>query len=437
VAEPRRLDSSAPGFDAELAALIDFEAALDEKVETAVAGILEAVRLRGDAALLEYTERFDRWSPKAASELEVPLAQARAALEALPVEEHDALEVAAARIRAHHEHQRQESWRSREADGTELGQQVTPLDSVGLYVPGGKAAYPSSVLMSAVAAKVAGVPTLVMVTPTPDGKLNGPVLAAAALAGVDRILRVGGAQAVAALAYGTSTVPAVDKIVGPGNAYVAAAKRRVFGRVGIDMVAGPSEVLVIADAGADAEFVAADLLSQAEHGPDSQVLLLSDSDVLLAAVAQQIPHQAAQLPRRDIVDRALAHARLVRCKDIAEAIAISNRYAPEHLILAVREPRRWLDAVASAGSVFLGDHAPEALGDYCSGTNHVLPTYGAARAYSGVSVASFLKQITVQEVTPAGLRAIGPDAATLARAEALAAHERAVTRRLTRLENAS
>jgi histidinol dehydrogenase len=272
--------------------------------------------------------------------------------------------------------------------------------------------------------------------PRRDGTADPAVLTIANLCGVRRVFKLGGAQAIAAMAYGTETIPRCDKIFGPGNAWVTEAKLQVamdpLGAA-IDLPAGPSEVLVIADAGADPEFVAADLLSQAEHGPDSQVLLLSDSDDLLARVAVQIAAQAAALERRDIVDRALAHARLVRCADIAQALEVSNRYAPEHLILAVREPRRWLDAVASAGSVFLGDYAPEALGDYCSGTNHVLPTYGAARAYSGLSVASFLKQITVQEVTAAGLAAIGGDAAVLARAERLMAHERAVTRRLGRL----
>jgi histidinol dehydrogenase len=429
--EPRRLDSSAAGFDTELAALTEFEAALDERVEAVVTEILAGVRGRGDAALIEYTARFDRWSPRSAGELEVPVAQARAALDALNRAERDALEIAAARIRAYHEHQRQASWRARESDGTELGQQVTPLDRVGLYVPGGKAAYPSSVLMSAVAAKVAGVPELVMVTPTPDGVLHAPVLAAAQLAGVDRILRIGGAQAIGVLAFGTAAIPAVDKIVGPGNAYVAAAKRRVFGRVGIDMVAGPSEVLVIADSSANPDWVAMDLFSQAEHDEVAQAILLTPDAAMIESVAQSMRRQLATLPRRAIVEASLAsRGALVRVRDLAEACEIANRIAPEHLELAVADPEALLPRIRHAGAIFLGHHASESLGDYCAGPNHVLPTSRTARFSSPLGVYDFQKRSSIIAVSAAGARTLGKVAATLARAEGLEAHARSAELRL-------
>ena len=431
MAEPRRLDSSAPGFDAELAALTGYEAALDDRVESAVAEILAGVRARGDAALIEYTARFDRWTPRSASELEVPASQAHAALEALPGAEREALEAAAARIRAYHERQRQGSWRAREADGTELGQQVTPIDRVGLYVPGGKAAYPSSVLMSAVAAKVAGVPELVMVTPTPEGVVNGPVLAAARLAGVDRILRIGGAQAIGALAYGTAAIAAVDKIVGPGNAYVAAAKRRVFGRVGIDMVAGPSEVLVIADSSANPDWVAMDLFSQAEHDEVAQAILLTPDAAMIESVARSMHRQLAALPRRAIVEASLAaRGALVRVRDLAEACEIANRIAPEHLELAVADPEAILPHIRHAGAIFLGHHASESLGDYCAGPNHVLPTSRTARFSSPLGVYDFQKRSSIIAMSAAGARALGHVAATLARAEGLEAHARSAELRL-------
>jgi histidinol dehydrogenase len=431
VAEPRRLDSGEPGFEAALDALIQFEAALDANVEAAVADILAGVRARGDAALIEYTARFDRWTPHGAHELEVPAAQAQAALEGLSRAERDALEVAAARIRSYHEHQRQDSWRKREPDGTELGQQVTPLDRVGLYVPGGKAAYPSSVLMSAVAAKVAGVPELVMVTPTPDGTLNGPVLAAARLAGVDRILRIGGAQAVGALAFGTATIAAVDKIVGPGNAYVAEAKRRVFGRVGIDMVAGPSEVLVIADSSANADWVAMDLFSQAEHDEVAQAILLTPDAALIDRVAKSMRRQVAALPRRAIVEASIAaRGALVRVRDLAEACEIANRIAPEHLELAVADPEALLPRIRHAGAIFLGHHTSESLGDYCAGPNHVLPTSRTARFSSPLGVYDFQKRSSIIAVSAAGAQTLGRVAATLARAEGLEAHARSAEFRL-------
>jgi histidinol dehydrogenase len=430
VAEPRRLDSAAPGFEAELARLLAFEAAQDEAVEEATAKIIEQVRTRGDEALLELTHRFDRWAPRTAADLEVPPADAHAALAALPAAERAALEVAAARIRTYHERQRLESWRVREADGTELGQQVTPLDRVGLYVPGGKAAYPSSVLMSAVAAKVAGVPELVMVTPTPEGRVNGPVLAAAALAGVDRIVRIGGAQAVAALAYGTASIAPVDKVVGPGNAYVAAAKRRVFGRVGIDMVAGPSEVLVIADASANADWVAMDLFSQAEHDEIAQAILLTPDAALLDRVAASMRRQLEELPRRDIVAASLAsRGALVLVRDLGEACEIANRIAPEHLELAVADPEALLPRIRHAGAIFLGHHASESLGDYCAGPNHVLPTSRTARFSSPLGVYDFQKRSSVIAVSRAGARSLGRVAATLARAEGLEAHARSAEMR--------
>jgi histidinol dehydrogenase len=427
----RRLDSAAAGFEAELARLLAFESAQDESVDRDTAAILEAVRRRGDAALLEYTARFDRWAPRAARELEVPMAQARAALDALPVAEREALEFAARRIRAYHERQRQESWRAAEDDGTVLGQQVTPLDRVGIYVPGGKAAYPSSVLMSAVAAKVAGVPEIVMVTPTPGGALNAPVLAAAALAGVDRILRVGGAQAIGALAFGTDTVPAVDKIVGPGNAYVAAAKRRVFGRVGIDMVAGPSEVLVIADASANPEWVAMDLFSQAEHDEIAQAILLTPDAALLERVAEAMARNLARMPRQAIIGASLAaRGALVRVRDLAQACELANRIAPEHLELAVADPEVWLPKIRHAGAIFLGHHASESLGDYCAGPNHVLPTSRTARFSSPLGVYDFQKRSSVIQVSREGARTLGRAAATLARAEGLEAHARSAEMRV-------
>ena len=431
MAEPRRLSTAAAGFDAALEQLLAFETAQDESVDRATAEILEQVRRRGDAALLEYTARFDRWTPRDAGALEVPIALARAALEALPAAERGALELAASRIRAYHERQRQESWRTREADGTVLGQQVVPLDRAGLYVPGGKAAYPSSVLMSAVAAKVAGVPELVMVTPTPDGVLNAPVLAAAALAAVDRIFRIGGAQAVGALTFGTATVPAVDKIVGPGNAYVAAAKRRVFGRVGIDMVAGPSEVLVIADSSANPDWVAMDLFSQAEHDEIAQSILLTPEPALLEAVAASMRRQLADMPRRAIIEASLAgRGALIQVRDLDEACELANRIAPEHLELAVADPEALLPRIRHAGAIFLGHHASESLGDYCAGPNHVLPTSRTARFSSPLGVYDFQKRSSVIGVSAAGARTLGRVAATLARAEGLEAHARSAEWRL-------
>ena len=429
--EIRRLATGEAGFEAELGRLLAFEAAQDDSVDRATAEILDAVRARGDGALIEFTARFDRWTPASAQALEVPLAQARAALAGLPRAEREALEFAAGRIRTYHERQRLDSWRAAEADGTVLGQQVTPLDRVGIYVPGGKAAYPSSVLMGAMAAKVAGVPQLVMVTPTPGGELNAPVLAAAALTGVDRIFRVGGAQAVGALAFGTATVPAVDKIVGPGNAYVAAAKRRVFGRVGIDMVAGPSEVLVIADGSANADWIAMDLFSQAEHDEIAQAILLTPDAGLIEAVAASMARQIAALPRRAIVEASLAaRGALIRVRDLVEACEIANRIAPEHLELAVADPEALLGRIRHAGAIFLGHHASESLGDYCAGPNHVLPTSRTARFSSPLGVYDFQKRSSVLDVSSAAARTLGPVAATLAEGEGLSAHARSALYRV-------
>jgi histidinol dehydrogenase len=431
MAEPRRLDSSAAGFEAELRRLLAFEAAQDEAVERDTARILDAVRDRGDEALVEFTARFDRWTPSSASALLVSPDAAHAARAALDPKEREALELAAARIRAYHERQRQESWRADDGEGAVLGQRVTPLDRVGLYVPGGKAAYPSSVLMSAVAAKVAGVGELVMATPTPGGELNAPVLAAAAIAGVDRIVRVGGAQAIGALAFGTATVPAVDKIVGPGNAYVAAAKRRVFGRVGIDMVAGPSEVLVIADASANADWVAMDLFSQAEHDEIAQAILVTPEASLIDRVAESMRRELERMPRRGIIESSLAaRGALIRVRDLGEACELANRIAPEHLELALSDPEKWLARIRHAGAIFLGHHASESLGDYCAGPNHVLPTSRTARFSSPLGVYDFQKRSSVISVSPAAARRLGPVAATLARAEGLEAHARSAEYRV-------
>ena len=428
---PRRLSSDAPDFEAALASLLAYESAQDPGVEEATAAILEDVKGRGDAALLEYTARFDRWSPASARELDVALPDARRALAGLAAAEREALETAARRIRVYHERQALASWRVEEPDGTVLGQQVTPLDRVGLYVPGGKAAYPSSVLMSAIAAKVAGVRELVMVTPTPDGILNAPVLAAAALAGVDRILRIGGAQAVGALAYGTASLPPVDKIVGPGNAYVAAAKRRVFGRVGIDMVAGPSEVLVVADGSANPDWVAMDLFSQAEHDELAQAILLTPDASLVERVARSMDKQIAAMPRRDIISASLAaRGALIRVRDLDEACALANRIAPEHLELAVADPEALLGKIRHAGAIFVGHHASESLGDYCAGPNHVLPTSRTARFSSALGVYDFQKRSSLIAVSKAGAATLGRVAATLARAEGLEAHARSAEWRM-------
>jgi histidinol dehydrogenase len=425
VSEPRRLSSGDAGFGKELEALLAFEAAQDAGVDRAVAEILEGVQRRGDAALLEYTKRFDRWSPQSAADLEASPAACRDALARIGPAEREALETAAARIRRYHEHQHLRGWRIEEEDGTMLGQQVTPLDRVGLYVPGGKAAYPSSVLMNAVAAKVAGVAELIMVVPTPEGVANDHVLAAASLAGVDRVFRIGGAQAIGALAFGTPSIPGVDKIVGPGNAYVAAAKRRVFGRVGIDMVAGPSEILVIADATAHPDWVAMDLFSQAEHDEIAQAILLTPdaafADRVLAAMRAALP----AMPRRPIIAASLANrGAVIVVRDLEEACAIANRIAPEHLELAVADPDALLPRIRHAGAIFMGHYSSESLGDYCAGPNHVLPTSRTARFSSPLGVYDFQKRSSLIRVTREAATRLGATARTLARAEGLEAHAR-------------
>ena len=426
----RRLDAAAPGFEREFAALTAFEAAQDPTVDAAVAAIVADVRARGDAALLECTSKFDRHAPASAAALEIPAAEMRAAFEGLSSAHRAALESAAARIRAYHEHQKLASWSYREPDGSELGAQVTPLDRVGVYVPGGKAAYPSSVLMNVIPAKIAGVGEIVMVVPTPDGARNPLVLAAAHLAGVTRAFAIGGAQAIAALAYGTATVPAVDKICGPGNAYVAAAKRRVFGAVGIDMVAGASEILVIADASAHPDWVAMDLFSQAEHDDLAQALLVSPDDALIDAVAASCGRQIAAMPRRAIIAASFANrGASIKVRDLDAACAIANRVAPEHLELAVADPGALLPKIRHAGAIFLGHHASEALGDYCAGPNHVLPTGRTARFSSPLGVYDFQKRSSVLRLTPDAARALGPVAATLARGEGLEAHARSAEHR--------
>jgi histidinol dehydrogenase len=418
--KPRRLVTSAAGFASALDGL-RFNAARDGGVEQAVRSIIAEVRARGDAALLEYARRFDGASAASVTGLELTQ-RLRTALDALPAAQRDALRAAHERIRAFHERQVQQSWEYRESDGTRLGQRVSALERVGLYVPGGKAAYPSSVLMNAVPAKVAGVRELVMVSPNPDPT----VLAAAALAGVDRVFALGGAHAIAALAYGTASIARVDKIVGPGNQYVAEAKRQVFGDVGIDLLAGPSEILIISDGAAPAEWLAMDLFSQAEHDEAAQAVLLSPDARHLGAVAAALERLLPAMPRRDVIARSLeARGALVQTRDIAEACALANRIAPEHLELAVADPQAWLPYLTHAGAIFLGRWSSEAIGDYCAGPNHVLPTAGSARFSSALGVYDFQKRTSIIEVTQAAAERLGRLAATLADAEGLPAHARA------------
>jgi histidinol dehydrogenase len=426
-----RLTTRDPDFARRFASLTAFEEAFDESVETTVAHILARVRQDGDAAVLDYTKQFDRWAPQTPADWRIPATELQAALAAIPPRDREALEFAAARIRRYHMHQHATGWEFIEDDGTRLGQQVTPLDRAGLYVPGGKAAYPSSVLMNALAAKVAGVPHVTMVVPTPDGVRNPHVLAAAAIAEVDEVLAIGGAQAVAALAFGTATITAVDKIVGPGNRYVAAAKRRVFGRVGIDMVAGPSEIFVIADGSVPPDWVAMDLFSQAEHDEIAQAILVSPDAAYLDAVAASLTRQLATMPRAAIIAASLnARGALIAVRDLAEAAELINRAAPEHLELAVADPDALLPHIRHAGAIFLGAHATESLGDYCAGPNHVLPTARTARFSSPLGVYDFQKRSSVIGVSPQGANKLGPVAATLARAEGLIAHARAAEMRV-------
>lgn len=434
-ARPLRLTTTDAGFDAALAARLHWSADTDAGIEQAVAGILADVQRRGDVAVLEYTNRFDM---KAGSMVELQLrrGELKAAFEGLPAKQREALEAAAARVRSYHEAQKKacgESWSYRDADGTLLGQKVTPLDRVGIYVPGGKAAYPSSVLMNAIPAQVAGVPDIVMVVPTPRGEKNPLVLAAAHVAGVTRAFTIGGAQAVAALAYGTESVPRVDKVTGPGNAYVAAAKRRVFGQVGIDMIAGPSEILVLADGSTPADWVAMDLFSQAEHDELAQSILLCPDAGYIEQVQAAIDRLLPEMPRAEIIAKSLnGRGALIRTRDMEEACEISNRIAPEHLEIASADPHRWEPRLRHAGAIFLGGYTSESLGDYCAGPNHVLPTSTTARFSSPLGVYDFQKRSSLIEVSEAGAQVLGPIAAELAYGEGLQAHARAAEFRLKR-----
>jgi len=427
----RRLDTAQPDFDARLAELLAFEAAQEPQVDIAVAGILADVKARGDAAVLEYTRRFDRLDVSSMEKLEIAPADCKRALKRISPAARAALQVAVKRVRAYHRKQVAVSWSYREADGTELGQRVTPLDRVGIYVPGGKAAYPSSVVMNAVPAKVAGVREIVMAVPTPGGERNDLVLAAAALCGVDRVFTVGGAQAVAALAYGTQTVPAVDKIVGPGNAYVAAAKRRVFGVVGIDMVAGPSEVVIVCDGKTDADWVAMDLFAQAEHDEMAQSILITPDAAFVGAVAASMRRQLDAMPRRDVIAASLARrGALIRVRSLDEACDLVNRIAPEHLELSVAKPDALLKKIRHAGAIFLGRESSEALGDYCAGPNHVLPTSRTARFSSPLGVYDFQKRSSLIRISRKAATKLGKVASELARGEGLIAHAKSAEFRM-------
>ena len=451
IASPARLSTASSTFDAELKARLHWSAAADAAIEQRVAGILADVQTRGDAAVLEYTERFDGLQAASMSELELTQADFKAAFDAIPAAQRDALQAAAARIRRYHEAQKKasgESWSYREEDGTLLGQKVTPLDRVGIYVPGGKAAYPSSLLMNAIPAHVAGVQEIIMVVPTPvrgsvatggsgnqaassKGERNELVLAAAYVAGVTRAFTIGGAQAVAALAYGTQTVPKVDKITGPGNAYVASAKKHVFGTVGIDMIAGPSEILVLADGSTPADWVAMDLFSQAEHDELAQSILLCPDMAYIDAVQEAIDRLLPTMPRAEIIAKSLnGRGALIHTRSMEEACDISNRIAPEHLEISSHEPHRWEPLLKHAGAIFLGAYTSESLGDYCAGPNHVLPTSGTARFSSPLGVYDFQKRSSIIEVSEQGAQTLGKIAAELAYGEGLQAHARAAEMRL-------
>jgi len=425
MAEITRLSSQDVDFDHRLDELLAWESVSDARVRDTVDSIIAAVRRDKDVALLDYTKRLDRWAPRTAADLEISPTRLEQAWSSAPPIQRKALELAARRIRDYAERQKLVDWSFREADGTLLGQKVTPLDRVGLYVPGGKAAYPSSVLMSAIPAKVAGVAELIMAVPTPGGEIDELVLAAARVAGVDRVIAIGGAQAVAALAYGTELVPAVDKIVGPGNIYVATAKRAVFGQVGIDMVAGPSEILVLCDGGTDPDWIALDLFSQAEHDEDAQAMLLSWDGEFLNRVAAAIDRLLPTMERRDIIGTALrTRGALIETRNMEDAVRIANRVAPEHLELSVRNPEALLPRIRHAGAIFLGRYTPEALGDYCAGPNHVLPTSRTARFSSPLGVYDFQKRSSLIMASPAGAAILSQTASVLARGEGLTAHAR-------------
>jgi histidinol dehydrogenase len=428
-----RLSSRDAEFETKLTSLLAFESAQDSGVEKTVESIMRDVRLRGDQAVLEYTAKLDSMPADSMAALEIPREDLNRALAELSAVRRDALEQAADRIRSYHQHTTLQSWQYTEPDGTTLGQKVTPLDRVGVYVPGGKAAYPSTVLMNSLPARVAGVSEIIMAVPTPYGQHNELVMAAASIAGVDRVFTIGGAQAIAAFAYGTQTIAAVDKIVGPGNAYVAAAKRRVFGLVGIDMVAGPSEILVICDGTADPDWVAMDLFSQAEHDELAQAILLCPNVQFIDKVAASIERQLNDMPRANVIRASLnGRGALIQTRDLDEACTIANRIAPEHLELCVEEPKRWAQKIRHAGAIFLGRYTSEALGDYCAGPNHVLPTSRTARFSSPLGVYDFQKRTSLIEVSAEGARRLGLIAAELAAGEGLTAHAKSAQYRIHR-----
>ena len=425
------LDYNDDDFYARLDEMLAWEAGIDGEVAKIVADILSDVKQRGNEAVIEYTNKFDRMRLTDAAQMELGQEQLQQALDAIPAEQREALEKAAERIRSYAEHQKLASWSYTEEDGTVLGQSVNPMDRVGLYVPGGKAAYPSSVLMNAVPAKVAGVPELIMVVPTPDGETNELVLAAAAVSGVDRVFTIGGAQAVAALAYGTETIPKVDKITGPGNSFVATAKRMVFGVVGIDMIAGPSEILVVCDGKTDPDWIAMDLFSQAEHDEEAQSILVCPDSAFIDQVKQSIKHLLADMPRRDIIKTSLQNrAVMISVADMEQAIEVANHIAPEHLELSVENAEQWAQKIRHAGAIFMGRYTAEALGDYCAGPNHVLPTSGTARFSSPLGVYDFQKRSSLIGCSAEGASELGKIASVLAHGEGLTAHARSAEYRL-------
>jgi len=427
----RRLNAADADFARHLDHLLSWESVSDDGVNARVLEIIKAVRERGDAAVVELTQRFDALEVASMADLILPRARLEQALERITREQREALEIAAERVRSYHERQKQDSWTYTEADGTVLGQKVTPLDRAGLYVPGGKASYPSSVLMNAIPAKVAGVPEVVMVVPTPRGEVNELVLAAACISGVDRVFTIGGAQAVAALAYGTESVPPVDKIVGPGNIYVATAKRHVFGKVGIDMIAGPSEILVVCDGQTDPDWIAMDLFSQAEHDEDAQSILVSPDAAFLDRVAESIARLLPTLERADIARTSIeGRGALIQVADMEQAIEVANRIAPEHLELSVENPEQYLPQIRHAGAIFMGRYTAEALGDYCAGPNHVLPTSGTARFSSPLGVYDFQKRSSIINCSAEGASTLGKVASVLARGESLTAHARSAEYRI-------
>lgn len=427
----RQLLSSDPNFEADFTDLLNRSHGEDQDVSDVVRDIIAAVRSKGDSALLEYTSRFDQVSPGNAAELEIDKATLKAAADRLPEDQRAALQAAADRVRAYHDKQRIESWEYTEADGTVLGQQVTPLDRAGLYVPGGKAAYPSSVLMNAIPAKVAGVRELIMVVPTPKGESNDMVLAAAHIAGVDRVFSIGGAQAIAALAYGTETIPQVDKIVGPGNIYVATAKRMVFGQVDIDMIAGPSEIAVVCDGKSDPDWVAMDLFSQAEHDELAQAILVTPDQAFADKVAAAMVKLLADMPRADIIKTSIEdRGAIIVCQDLDEAATLINRIAPEHLELSMDNAREYAGKIRHAGAIFMGRYTAEALGDYCAGPNHVLPTSGTARFSSPLGVYDFQKRTSLIGCSAEGADMLGRTASVLAHGEGLTAHARSAEYRI-------